>query len=289
MKTITGQISIKQGNKEAYSNSESNFKHIKTNSSIRIGDSEDFYTIKKIEPVFYVKPFSGQQKQIKLNEDIGVGITYGDQLVLSFKEYQLLTVVKVSSKGRNYAAGDIVSIKGGNAVVDAVTGEKQAPRLKVEKVNDAGGILKLKIEEKGKYLKTPEKACDVISLAKNGRGCVLIVEYKLTDERKIIERLVTQKTINDGETFLTLNYPIPENVTQGKLSIHKWKLILDSPFKDKTQINAPFEILKDLTPELGLPLLAQGSISTEKIFNLAMRQLSKKIKALEKRILDLES
>jgi len=292
MKKFTGQISIKTNSSKGFSNSSADFKQIRTNSQIKFGDDDEFYTVKNVEPIFYIKPFAVnlttlRKRTIEIKETVGFNVLVGDQVTLSFKEFGLAAVMKVITKGKKYKVGEELTVKEGIFSTNMSTGESESPVLRVLKASSSGGVEKVEILNQGKILEPGAKL--VTLLGENaGTGCSILIEYKLLDDRKIIERLVDQKQVVGGNTELILNYAVPKGTKAGKLSLKKWAINLTFPYNGETQISSEFELLRDKTPEFGIPLMSRGSQSKEQVFNAAVKQISKKIKVLEDRIEELE-
>ena len=222
---------------------------------------------------------------IKIESDVGIDISVGDEILISHKEYELITVFQIKNKGTGYKIGDKLKLDAEFPNMDVINGLMDYATLEVTEVDKTGGILKININSKGKYFKEPQNELGVIGSL--GKGALFEVAFKEMDTKKLIERQVEFIEYNIPCTIY-LNAPIPNGVTKGRLSIDKWELFLSANY-DKNLINIEYEIIQDFTSHLGLPLLAQNSFSKDSVINKSFHILDARIKELEEQIQKLIS
>lgn len=149
-----------------------------------------------------------------------------------------------------------------------------------------GEILELHITNRGKYITAPNHSASI--KGGSGNGATIEADYKLCDYRSFIERDIEKIEFKSSETIMSLLYPLPEGIKAGKFSVDKWEIVLTSNYHGESKNNAAFQVIRDFTPNYGVPLLAQNAANQELIFNHTITFLDGKIKELEERIVKLE-
>jgi hypothetical protein len=160
-------------------------------------------------------------------------------------------------------------------------------RLVVTEINEEGGVEKLEVVSKGKYLTQPDSEILTVSDAK-GVNLKIKAEYQEKPQRATIEKTIKSVERQDGHSYATLLYPLPKGVAKGKVSIRKWELFLSSSYAGETKFDEICHITRDFTPNLKLPLMSEGGGNKEMAFNEAISFLDAKVGYLEKRIKLLE-
>lgn len=281
-------ISVKNGENKALACSQVDFGALREGACIKFGTDKIFYKIAAKNQIFYIKEFvKGSPNCIKILEDIGENICVGDELTISYKEYEAFTVLSVINPGEGYRVGETITLKGGILSPDSESGIKEPASFIVLEVNEFGGVLKIGPNKRGKYTVTPNVQAYVTGMY--GKNCILEAEYALINNRKLVDKQVVAMSKENGHTFIYLNGTIPDGITVGKLSIEKWEISLTEKYQGDTKINVKFETIQDFTPYYNVPLLAANSFSQHVIFNQAAALFDLKIFELESRIRELEN
>lgn len=272
--------SIIHNTNRAISAANANFQNISTNSLIKFADDEVCYTVSLTRSFLYIKDFKVIKfNQISVSEDVGINLSVGDTLGISYKEYALKLVKQPIESGTAYRKGDILEFKGGVPTVNVFNGVAQRTSVEVASVDEKGGITKVKLNNKGRYIVEPGERVEVSGGA--GSGAVLEVLFVECDDRTVVERTIKEVKTNQ-ETLITIDAPIFTGVTEGKLSVKKWEIYLTSNYTGKSVVNLPCFFIKDFTPEEKLPLLSQNSANIVSVFNQAMLKIDQKFSHLEK-------
>lgn len=288
MKLIGSIASIKQNTNAIISTTYSDWSAIRNGTFIKFDDDFNFYTVSHVEKRTFIKDFVVLRPSVlQINENCGLNIGEDDSLTISYKEHELNIIYKLISAGRGYRVGDFLTLNGGIASINIIDNTLNSSVIMVNKVGENGEIIEYQIHNRGKYLTAP---IDPIITLNGGFGSGASIEcsFKLTDHRSFIERDVQKIEFKNAETLVYLHYALPANITEGKLSITKWEIILTSNYAGETKINRPFQIIRDFTPNYKIPLLAPNSVNQELIFNHAIITLDKKIAELEGKIKKLE-
>lgn len=281
-------ISVRNGENKALACSQVDFGTLREGACIKFGADKVFYKIAKKNQVFYIKDFiKGSPNCLKVTEDTQENISVGDDLTISYKEYEAFTVLSVITPGEGYRVGETITLKGGIVSPDLESGVKEPGSFIVLEVNENGGVVKIGPNKRGKYTVTPNAQANVSGFY--GKNCVLEVEYALINNRKLVEKQVVALSKDNGQTFIYLNGAIPDGITMGKLSIEKWEIYLTEKYQGDTKVNVKFETIQDFTPYYNVPLLAANSFSQHVVFNQAMALFDLKIFELENRVRELEN
>ncbi len=287
MKLISRALSILKGSNKATSHSEDNVSSLREGTYIRIGNDNIFYTILSTKSIFLIKDFellSPTRIKIKdLNHHVYLK---GDTITASYKEKELLSVFNIVNGGRGYKIGDQVSLVGGDASFNVETNSTFPAKFVINEIDDKGAVLSFGILENGRYINPPPKICDLIG--GEGTNLVFECEYKQIDDRSVIERTIEQAHIEGNGTIITLNYSLPAALKDGKFSLKKSEIILTSDYKGENKIDVPYEIARDFTPYLMLPLLVRNSLSLELLVNNAFVRLDDKARQLDDKLAQID-
>lgn len=282
MKQFGFSASIHENNNFAISHGDAHWGQIRPNSSIRFGDDDIFYSAIKTEELFYIKDCIVQNgNELIVEDNATINLLHGDTLDISYKEYELFDV-SVINGGTNYKQGNLLSVSGGLSPINPVDGLQKISTLSIDEVGSAGQVIKISIKNRGKYTVQPEENSKVNGGF--GTGLELKLNYRLCPERAIMEREIESIVHNANNSVIKIVYPLPEGINDAKLSVTKWKLYLDRNYVGKTKLNTNYQIIRDVTPNYGFPLITDGSFSIEKLISRFAMMADSKIKELQDKI-----
>lgn len=287
MKNANFSGSILNGTKKIVSNSDADWRGMKEGHIVQFKQDNLTYQAVKPESFFYIRDFeTTDENTLIVKENTSIYLSINDELTISFKEYELLTVYEIINGGKGYKIDDTVFLEGGVPSTNVVDGNAENAYLRVADILPGGIITRVVIDRKGKYLDTPKKECKVSG--GNGTGAILKVDYKLLDARALIERDIAAIEVGDI-TKIKLQYPIPSAVKEGKISVRKYSLTLNSEYSGQNKINENFVVFGDFTANYNWPLVIPNSFSMHNIINQVFMAQDRKIAELEKRISELET
>ena len=276
-------LSVQNGSNKIISSSEEKFGGIKNGDLIRIGNEDNIYTIVDRSNYTYIKRFNViNHKTISIDENIGIKLQTGDVLKLSYKEYELLMICDILDRGEGYVPETKLTVEGGEFIINVATGMTDPVLLRVKEIDKNGGIGTLEILEKGKYLSPPNNPCTVKSHL--GLGAKFNLKYTECENLTVLERAIQSIIFKDNLTYINLNYALPFNLKEGSLSVEKSSLMLNSPYLGETRTNLEYQIFRDFTMNLKLPLMAKNTLSPDIIFNKAMHRIDGEISAIKKHL-----
>lgn len=283
MSNLKYTVSIKSNSNRIISSSEEKFIGIRDNSLIRLENDSNLYTIIGRNNYFFIKNFnSSDSRTIVIDENIGINLQAGDTINISFKEYELLTVLDIINGGANYQTSEEIIVNNGVLNIDISSGVGNPTILEVKEVDSNGKITMIGIKEKGRYLQAPDNPVEVNS--QDGIGAKFELKYQESSNRSIIEREIEAIYLRDNKTIITLNYSLPLNLKGGKLSVEKHYLEISPNYFGPDRINATYQVFKDYTPHCKLPLAARNSLSLDLVFNKAMQQIDAELKSIKEKI-----
>lgn len=281
-------ISVEENSNKIIGSSEEKFIGIRPGSLIKVNNEQTLYTILNKESSFYIKSFNLlDPKTLIIDDNIGVNLQIGDNIQISYKEYEAILVLDILSGGQGYNKDSELKIRGGDLSIDISNGIGDNSILKATEVDGLGAIKQVGIKNKGRYLTPPKNPVEVYS--DNGLGATFELKYNECNNRNILERNIVNINFKENETLITVNYSLPLNLKQGKLSVEKNYLILESQYLGKTQSNTSYQIFRDFTPNFNLSLMSNNSLSPAPIYNRSMQILDSKIQELEDKIKVLEN
>lgn len=261
-------VSLESGSNKVISSSEDKFTGIANGTLIKFNNDINLHTVTGKDSFFLIKDFIAQNsKTLILDGDCRGNIQKMDSIQISFKEYESVLLLDIIDKGINYHNDDLLFVSGGTTSVDIFSPINNSTVLNVIETDLSGGITKLNIKNSGKYLYMPENPVKVYG----GKGENLIVELKYNEilNRSIITRTITDIYFSENKTFIIIDYSLPPNLKSGKFSIQKNILHLSTPYTGETGSNISYQIYKDFTPNIKLPLMVKGCISPEVVYNRA--------------------
>lgn len=278
---IKYSVSILKNTNKLISSSDNKFAGISNSSMIKLEDDPTLYTVHSKESLFYIKDFKLENtKIISINEDVGVNLQKGDTIKITYKEYEAKFVLEILNGGENYNIGDEIVINGGKMVIDPKIGAPQQTKLEVSEIIGNGTIKDLKIKDGGKYLVCPDFPYNTKS--KYGNGLNLNIKYLELSNRTILERTINDIYLSEGKTFLVLDYSLPLNLEDGKISVEKTILVLNQNYLLDSRKNIYYEVYTNFSPNLKIPLLVKGSLSSELVINKAILQIDEAIGKINK-------
>lgn len=287
MKIIGKRASIISNTNKLYSSSQADWSAIREGSYFKFLEDNDFYVVNKKEKIFYIKDAEVVNPSvIKINSDISTELQVEDSVIISFKEFEISTLIQILDGGKNYMVGDILFLKEGTPSTDIQNNISLIATFEVAEVQSGGSITKINIKFRGRYLISPSSRVHFIG--GSGEGAFFDVGFKLIEERKRIEKDIEKIEISANHSMIYLYYTLPEGLKEVKLSTEKWIMYLNTDYKGVTKINKEFDIAKDFTFKYKVPLLAKNSFSVETVFNEAVNIFETKISDLENRIKSLE-
>lgn len=275
------KLSILKDSNKAIFSTDSDLQTLRNGTYLRINNDNLFYTICNKAEILYNRDFKTETvKKIVISDDTKSNIGINDEIFISYKEYELLTLMGIMKGGINYKIGDIITVYGGICSLNLENSTIQPTQFKVEEIEGNGSITSVSLLEKGKYVTIPNLKNEIIG--GSGSGAELELQYKELEWKTLI-RTVDIIAKNFATTSLYINYPLPNGVTEGRISIKKWSVTLTGNYIGESKFDVDFQFCKDFTSELNLPLMAKGSLCPELIYNQAMNILDIRISDLEKR------
>lgn len=281
MRNLGYTANVSEGANFIVSSTEADWGHVREGSLVSVGDDISTYQVAKLDSFRYIKNFTSTSNthSITINENVGVFVSEGDTLDISYKEWELKTVFSIKNGGLGYRAGDSLGVVGGTALEDSMDGMPKSIVLDVKSVDARGRIAEVECASRGRYSSPPP--AEAGASGGTGSGAVFHIHYALTETRSTMERTAISVSRSGGHTSMTLSYPLPSGVVEGKISVVKERIWLTSPYLGATKSGVQLRLVRDFTPHLGLALLAPGSQQHEAIFNANMVLMDQKIKQLE--------
>jgi hypothetical protein len=280
-------ISVEKDSNLLIGSSDEKFAGIRDGSLIKIDEDSFLYTVIGKNNWLYIEDFTlSDSKTIKIDKNIGVNLQKGDNIKISFKEFELVMIENILDKGDSFTEGDELYLESGEVNVDIKTGRGEPTILKIDSLEENNGIKRLSIIDKGKYITPPQNPVKVTN--NNGQSALLNLNFQENTNRAIVERTITNIHYQENQTLLSLNYSLPPNLKEGKLSCEKNALKITPNYLGSTNSNLPFKIYKDFTPYLNIPLTSKNSLSPELIFNKAMHKIDERFSQNDKEIKELK-
>lgn len=282
MKRLQGNtISVFNGSSEIISSSLADWSKVRPGSYLRIFEDDVFYTILGCEEYFFIKPFTVESPiQISFPLDDGENpheLLVGDILTLSYKEYELDSIFGFKDKGKDYKKGSCY-LDGGILSPGDV---QQQAQLNITETID-GGISRVGILNRGRYLTPPSQECELV--ANTGAGAIIECDFREVPTRNKIEREIRHIKIENGVAYLTLNFALPKNLETGKASVSKWKINLKEIYNGPDKINTQYTVTTDFTPHYGFPLMVKGIQRPDVVFNNFVTRLDQILKDFEEKL-----
>jgi hypothetical protein len=293
--SIYDRGSIKQGGNEVFCQSRFDApNYVKEGAHIRFYGDNEMYQVGKVEPQFYIFNFNKKSSDRvfveKSEKTQDMSVLIGDIVDISYKEYELSNAISIMSGGSGYSVNDIFEVDEGSVVEDIISEQKDCAIIKVKTVDENGGITKVSLDKHGKYFDSPSEQLSLGWRPKGGtgEGAELSLVYQTLDYRSALRREVAGVEFMGDGFLIIFTETFPREVIKGKFSCRKHKMILSSAYVSLTKFSERFQLIVNYTPNYGLPLLADNSMSIPLIYNRNIIFLDKKIQRLEQELEDLK-
>lgn len=286
MKNFSHSINVNNNSNYIINHTECDWSAMRKNSLISIGNDMHFYTIGHVEPLNVICDFSVLGNDVVLNDNLEENFIIGDTVTISYKEYELFGITSIINKGQGYKIGDILSPDNGIVSNNIFDNTMYYTNLKVADIDGDGGILKLDIQDNGRYIEPPQNSSSLSG--GNGSNAQIFLSYRVINNRKMVDKQVISCKYNNGITSVELDSSLPSGVKDGKLSMRKFKGWLTSNYIGQTQRDIKYHVVRDATPFLGMPFLSKNSNKNEEFYNHTILQLDHKLKDLQRQIDELK-
>jgi hypothetical protein len=261
-------VSVKNKSNIIYGHSAIDFNFLRQGSMIKIAGDYNFYTISNVEKSHLSKQFRRLDgSNIELDGNYSDALIPTDEIKIYVKEYEVLNF-NIINYGLGYQVGDLLYVEGGIKSINDFDNTSQETIFKVDSVGAKGSIHSLSIVNGGLYVHPPESKV----YGGSGSGLELSINY-ISNTQKILERSVSQVSVQNNKTVILLDIPIPDYVISGSLSVEKNKLILTAPFLGETNNQCQYEIIRDYTPNFKFPLILKNSANFEEIYNETIKRI----------------
>lgn len=280
-------LSIKNNTNEAYCCTLDDLSKVREGSYLRVNKENAFYVINfasKEELAWDFKVVDS--KCISIAEDVIPKLQYGDSIFLSFPQYEMDIVTAILNNGSGYKVGDILSVDAGIPSLDVKEGEYLSTKIIVTNIKEGGVISRIGVKNRGLYIKAPEGECKM--KGGSGEGAVFDISFSVLDEALVLEREVSSLSSQDNTSTIIVSNPIQEGLSSGKLSVKKWKLVLNTLYPNLVN-RAPYSISRDFTPVLELPMMMQNSLTIDVVYNQAINMLEREIISLREQINEIRN
>jgi hypothetical protein len=289
---LYNRASVREGTNRVVCESRFRPNYIKPGAYIKFEESAESYTIAKSEETMCILDFVCERRGVLTVEgEAAMDLTEGDQLDITYKQYEIDYGFIITSSGSGYMVGDIIEVDAGEPMLDTSVGEKMVARLKVTSINESGAVEKLHIESLGSYSEPPQEKIllNWSALGGSGEGLELNINFNTISNRGTFTKEVMDLNRNKNKFYIYLDSEMPRYIKRGKLSVKKYVLFLNSNCSSRTKFSERFSLIVDFTENYGLPFLLDNSLNLPFVFNGAMNVLDKKIKELEDEIEKLKN
>ena len=280
--------SILKNSNRLVASSQADWGTLRNGSYVILEGDEHFYTVIGKNKFFYIKDVTvASPAELVIDDNVGINVTMNDVIAFSYKKYEVDSV-SIAAAGKSYKQGDLLRPEGGVCSYSAIDDIDTPTELEVAEVGAQGEIKALTIKSKGVYIEAPAERTRLVSGA--GDSAEVVLNVTLLDSRSIEERSVKSIRI-DGEnnkTHLELNNSLPPKLIKGKISINKWEILLNINHPGENRINTTYQVIRDFTPNLNIPLMKGNISKNEAVYNEAISKIDEAIKKLyDKTELDL--
>ncbi len=255
---------------------------IRVNSFFRFSKDNVFYQVGAVKPIMLIYDFSLDGQNLVIDRNVGVDLFHADCLTITYKEFEIASIVSISNKGSGYKIGDVLVPNGGQFVKDPQTGYHQSASFKVSNVNDDGGVEAITEVNSGRYIVAPDATSQFSGGF--GQGFTGLLDVKPINQRTMVERSINAVEIQGAKTVIKIDPKLPDGVIEGKISCEKWEILLTSNYVGQSVIGATYEIGRDFTPAVNLPLLSANPTNVSASYNLAMNLIDRKLLELQQQI-----
>lgn len=282
-------VSVKNNTNKVISSSEDSFAGLRPGSYIKLGDDDILYPISKSQKFLYSNSFQVvNSKLIKINANVSTLLQLEDEIDIIYGEYELSIINNIVNYGNDYQENDILTIMGGQTVIDISNGIPNPAQINVDSL-DNSNISYLSIKEPGRYFTIPINPVKLTG-SKNGNGCEIECIFSPKNNKSILKRTI--KSINilpDNTSEIGLDYSLPLGLNSGNISVHKWEIILSSNYLGENLYGVNYVLIKNMTPNYNIPLMVKNSLSADTIYNKGVFIIDKEINLLKSEIDKLKS
>lgn len=282
MKPFGFTSAILKNTKKVFSSSQANWSALREQSLIMFDKEHIFYTVSKIEQLFLIKEGALlNESAIIIPENIGLSLFKNDEIDITYKEYELSNISKIVNSGSGYKIGDVLFLNSGTPSVNKIDNTQSLASVEVRDVTIEGKLKDIIIKDKGNYIKSPESKV----IGGSGENAEFKFIFQVKENRALVEReLVSVDISKPNGTILNLNYPLPNGLTDVKISCKKWIAHLNSEYLGDTKIGVNYTVLRDFTPYYNFGLLVDTSLSPYPIYNETVKKLDSILFSIEQRL-----
>src|SRR5688500_8997225 len=105
MKQFGYTASVLKDNNVVVAHSDADWSALAERSSFRFNKDNIFYGVGRTEQFLFIKEFNSSGNILTVYDDTGINIGFGDTLTVSYKEFELGTVLSILDKGKGYRVG----------------------------------------------------------------------------------------------------------------------------------------------------------------------------------------
>lgn len=286
MKDFGFTASVLKNSNRVISSTETNWGAVRKSSFLLFEGDTEFYTVGDIQNIRIIKDFTSIGPQtLSISGNNCPTLLKNDNIEVSFKEFEVDDILGIFSAGEGYSQGDVLTLAGGVPFFDLSSNNTEPASFKVVLVDENGSITHIEKLNLGSYLESPHQTSSL--KGGSGKNAGLNLSYKVSDRRRVIERVIEEVSYHPEQTVIKLNYPLDSNIKRGKINLSKWEILLTANYVGETKLDTFYKILRDFTPHLGLPLISQNSPSLNNLYNKAMQTLDGRIKSIEEKLTKL--
>ena len=277
------KISVIKNSDKVVACSKANWNQVRLGSFITISGDEIYYRIVDKSKFLYEQEVQVINESIlKVNKNIGANLNIDDDILFKHKEYEI-TSANVLNGGSGYEEGDILKVEGGQCAYNSSDEIDLPCNLKVTSVGDNGEVTEVEINHEGVYVLPPSDECFVSN--GKGEGATFRISNIMRDKSSLEDRSISDIELNADHTLIYLNSPLPPRLKTGTIKTEKWELTLNRKYLGDSKFNANYEIAKDFTPNLELPLMnSSNSNSSFLLYNEAITIIDQKLKEIEDKL-----
>ena len=288
-KVVDYFASIKSGTNRVVGQADNDWETIRDGSHLKFVNDPVHYLVASTKKYFFIKSFTSDDgKSILIPEDTGIEMMLNDTVTVSYKDYEVIDVVNITNGGSGYSLGDSLQLSEFNPSLNNFSNSLGIALFKVDSVNQNGEITSLNIDDRGSY-HSPIGDEEVSLVGGSGSSVKVKLLGNLKANRSSIERsVVSVDRAADGGTRVFFNYSIPQQITDGKASVHKWELRLSSDYRGSDKIEQVCTITRDFTQKFGFPLMAANAMNGDIAHNESVRKIDTLISDLQNKVQELE-
>ncbi len=280
-------VSTLKGSNKVVACSKADWLSVKDGGYFSVSGDNEFYKIVSKNKIFFVRNVTVLNgDSLRIEENVGNNLLINDVLAFVNKEYELAGV-SILGKGQGYKVGDSLTVEGGVCKYNSVDQINIPTEFLVTSVSGIGEVESLSVKSKGVYNEAP--VLESATTGGSGNSVKLHLTYKSANALSVDERSITHIERMDNYSIVYINHPLPPRVKEGIISLNKWEIQLSSEYLKENKFDVNYEIVKDFTPNLNLPLINDGASSVYLSYNESMMILDKKIEELTKKINSLGS